>query len=153
VAATRGTEALRTAGIPFTVHTYAHRQKGARYAAEALAIPLDRFAKTLVAGVDGEPVLALLPGDRELSPKKLARAAGGKHAALVETRDAERLTGYQVGGIGPFGTRRRLPVYVETSLLDHEQMAVNAGGRGVIVELAPGDVVRLLEAVVADLAA
>src|SRR5947208_830500 len=102
MAATRGTKALAALGVPHRVHTYAHRVKGAAYAAEALGIEPGRLAKTLVAEVDGAPVFVLVPGDLTLNLKALARSAGGKAAVLVEPVAAERLTGYQVGGISPF---------------------------------------------------
>ena len=139
--------------MAFDVHTYEHLEKGAEFAASALGMPLDRFAKTLVVEAAGDPVFALMPGDRELSLKKIARAAGTKQAQLADPRDAERVTGYLVGGISPFGARRALPSYLEESLLEHERIAINAGQRGVILELATADVMRLLDAVAADLAA
>ncbi len=144
--------------MPFEVHTYDYGSAPAGvatavHASEALEIPVERFAKTLVAEADGDPVFVLIAGDRELSLRKLARAAGGKHAEMADPRDAERLTGYQIGGIGPFGARRGLPVFIDASLLDHERIALNAGRRGVILELASEDVLRLLKAVSADLAA
>jgi Cys-tRNA(Pro)/Cys-tRNA(Cys) deacylase len=144
---------LRREGVPFTAHAYEHHVKGAEFAAAALGIPLERFAKTLVVEVGGDPVFALLPGDRELSLKKLARVVGAKQAQLADTHDAERLTGYLVGGISPFGARRALPVYVAESLLRHEQIAINGGQRGVILEVAADELVRVLRATVADLAA
>ena len=79
------------------------------------------------------------------------RLAGGRSAALVETRDAERLTGYRVGGISPFGARRALPVYAERTYLAHDRVALNGGARGLIVELARADLVRALEPTVGDL--
>ena len=79
--------------------------------------------------------------------------AGAKQAQLADPRDAERVTGYLVGGISPFGARRALPAFLEESLLEHERIAINAGQRGVILELATADVMRLLDAVAADLAA
>ena len=153
VAETRGMRFLRQRRVAFDVHTYEHLEKGAEFAAAALGLPLDRFAKTLVVEAGGDPVFALMPGDRELSLKKLARAAGAKQAQLADPRDAERVTGYLVGGISPFGARRALPAFLEESLLEHERIAMNAGQRGVIIELASADVVRLLGAVAADLAA
>jgi Cys-tRNA(Pro)/Cys-tRNA(Cys) deacylase len=144
---------LRQRRVPFDVHTYEHLEKGAEFAALALGLPLERFAKTLVVEAAGDPVFALMPGDKELSLKKLARAAGAKQAQLADPRDAERLTGYLVGGISPFGARRALPAFLEESLLEHERIAVNAGQRGVIVELASADVARLLDATAVDLAA
>jgi Cys-tRNA(Pro)/Cys-tRNA(Cys) deacylase len=153
VAETRGMRALEAAGVPFTLHTYEHLEKGAEFAARALGLPLERFAKTLVVEVDATPVFALMPGDCELSLKKLARAAGGKHAEMADPRSAERLTGYQVGGISPFGARRPLPAYLEEALTLYDRIAINGGQRGVILELDPADAVRLLDAVVADLTA
>jgi Cys-tRNA(Pro)/Cys-tRNA(Cys) deacylase len=144
---------LRQRRVPFDMHTYEHREKGAEFAAVALGLPLERFAKTLVVEAGGDPVFVLMPGDRELSLKKLARAAGTKQAQLADPRDAEGVTGYLVGGISPFGARRALPVFLEESLLEHERIAVNGGQRGVILELASTDVVRLLDATAADLAA
>ncbi len=144
---------LRAAGIPFRVLEYEHREKGAVFAANALGVPLERFAKTLVVSVDGAPTFALLPGDGELSLKKLAAAAGGRAASLTTAADAERLTGYLTGGISPLGSRRTLPVYVEEYLTLHDRILVNAGQRGVIVEVGTIDLVRLLEATPADIAA
>ena len=151
VAETRGTTALRRAEVAFARHDYEHVVKGADYAAEALGIEPERMAKSLVALVDGEPVFALVPAGRELSLKALARAAGGKSARMAEPKDAERFTGYQVGGISPFGARRALPVYAERSWLAHAQVALNGGARGLIVELASSDLERLLEPTAADL--
>ena len=153
MADTRGMRFLLAEGVPFAVHTYQHDRKGAEFAARALGIALERFAKTLVVEAGGEPVFVLLSGDRELSLKKAARAHDAKQAALADPRDAARLTGYLVGGISPFGSRRTLPTYIEEALLSHGQIAINAGQRGVIVELAPLDLVRVLSAHPADLSA
>lgn len=152
-AETLGTKALRRLGLAFDVHVYDHREKGAAFAAAALGMPLERFAKTLVVELDGAPVFVLMAGDRELSLRALARAAGGRGATMAEPAVAERLTGYLTGGISPFGSRRALPVYLDASLLEHERIAVNGGRRGVIVELASADVRDALDATVADLAA
>lgn len=144
---------MRDAGVAFTVHTYRHVLKGALPAADALGIDPARVAKTLVVLVDGEPVLAILPGTVELSLKAAARAAGGKAAVMAPPPVAERVTGYVTGGIGPFGLRRALPVLVDRSLTAHGSVLVNAGQRGVLVELAPADLVDACTAVVEDLAA
>lgn len=152
MSATRGTAVLDRLGVAYERHPYEHRLKGAAFAASALGIEPARLAKTLVVAVDGDPVLVLVPGDRELGLKALARLAGGRSAALVETRDAERLTGYRVGGISPFGARRALPVYAERSYLDHDRVALNGGARGLIIELARDDLMRVLEPIVGDLA-
>ena len=101
---------LREQGVAFTEHRYEHRVKGAAYAAEALGLDAAMVAKTLVAELDDGFAFALVPGDRELSLRGLARAAGARSAALASERDAQRLTGYQIGGISPFGSRTALPV-------------------------------------------
>ncbi len=152
-AETLGTKALRRLGIAFAVLEYDHREKGAVFAAAALAMPLERFAKTLVVELDGAPTFVLMAGDRELSLRTLARAAGARGAAMAEPKQAERLTGYLTGGISPFGSRRALPVFMDASLLAHERIAVNGGRRGVIVEVASTDVRDALDATVAELSA
>lgn len=153
MAETRGTRALRAAGVPFELHVYEHVVSGALAASEALGIEAVRLAKSLVAMVDGEAVFALLPGDVELAPKKLARAFGGRSARMAEPAVAERLTGYRTGGISPFGSRRPLPVFADARWLEQTTVCLNGGRRGVIVELAAADLVRVLDAAVADLAA
>jgi Cys-tRNA(Pro)/Cys-tRNA(Cys) deacylase len=151
MAATRGTTTLDRLGVAYERHPYEHVEKGAAFAASALGIEPGRLAKTLVVAVDGDPVFVLVPGDRELGLKALARLAVGRSAALVDPRDAERLTGYRIGGISPFGARRALPVYAERTYLEHDRVALNGGARGLIIELARDDLVRVLEPTVGDL--
>jgi Cys-tRNA(Pro)/Cys-tRNA(Cys) deacylase len=137
---------LREHDVPFVEHRYEHRVKGAAYAAEALGLDPAMVAKTLVAQVGGSFAFALVPGDRELSLRGLARAAGAATASLAAERDAQRLTGYQIGGISPFGSRTELPVYAVAEWLERERVALNGGARGVIIELAGADLGRLLAA-------
>ena len=144
VAVTRGMRFLRECGVPFAEHRYEHRVKGAAYAAEALGLEAAMVAKTLVAQLDDGFAFALVPGDRELSLRGLARAAGSRSASLASERDAQRLTGYQIGGISPFGSKTALPVYAVADWLARERVALNGGGRGVILELASADLARLL---------
>lgn len=144
MAVTRGMRYLREQGVHFTEHRYEHRVKGAAYAAEALGLDPAMVAKTLVAHVDDGYAFALVPGDRELSLRGLARAAGARSAALATERDAQRLTGYAIGGISPFGSRTALPVYAVDGWLARERVALNGGARGVILELAGADLARLL---------
>jgi Cys-tRNA(Pro)/Cys-tRNA(Cys) deacylase len=151
MAGTRGTVMLDKLGIAYDQHLYEHLVKGAAFAASALGIEPARLAKTLVVAVDGAPVFVLVPGDRELHLKSLARLAAGRSAALVETRDAERLTGYRVGGISPFGARRALPVYAERTYLEHARVALNGGARGLIIELDRDDLMRALAPTIGDL--
>ena len=144
MAVTRGMRALRDQGVAFEEHRYEHRVKGAAYAAGALGLDPAMVAKTLVAERDDGFAFALVPGDRELSLRGLARAAASRSAALASERDAQRLTGYQIGGISPFGSRTALPVYAVADWLARERVALNGGARGVIVELAAADLARLL---------
>jgi Cys-tRNA(Pro)/Cys-tRNA(Cys) deacylase len=93
----------------------------------------------------------LVPSDCEVSLKKLAAAAGAKEAAMLPAHEAERTTGYHVGGISPFGQKKRMRVFVAQSALMHDTIIVNGGRRGLQIELAPADLVRALEASAADL--
>jgi len=140
--------------IEYEAREYEHREKGAEPAAEALDWPVEATIKTLVTVfIDRSINLVLMPGDQELSLKSLARAAGVKQAAMAPESLAERFTGYQVGSISPFGTRRILPVWMHKSLLDHETVGINGGRRGLILFLKPSAVRDALDARVADLGA
>jgi Cys-tRNA(Pro)/Cys-tRNA(Cys) deacylase len=108
--------------------------------------------KTLLADVDGRLTVAVVPVDGSLDLKALAAALGGKRASLAEPAAAERVTGYVVGGISPLGQRRRLPTVVDESALAWATVLVSAGRRGLDVELAPADLVRLTGAVTAAVA-
>ncbi|MGE5232948.1 MAG: aminoacyl-tRNA deacylase [Acidobacteriota bacterium] len=146
---------LQQKGVAFEAREYDHKVKGAEFAAEALGWPLAAMAKTLVVGLGDAKrfCLCVLPGSIELSTRTLARAAGAKTAHLASEEEAERLTGYRVGGISPFGTRRAMPVWIDASLMGFPKIGVNGGRRGLIVFLAPQDLQRALGARVADLAA
>ena len=149
---TRAINFLKQKGIYFDVVAYDHKLKGAKFAAEAIDFPLDKTIKTLVADLGNKGhALVLMPGDKGLSPKKLAKAFGVKRTTMAYTADAERLTGYLVGGISPFGTKRKLPVIMEKCLLQADTVAINAGQRGVMLVLNPKDIVRVLNAVTQDL--
>ncbi len=148
--------ALTASDVAFEVHEYTVERDDLSYGeavADALGVNPDRLYKTLVATVDDRPVVAIVPVSSHLSLKKLARAAGGKHAVMAEPSDAQRLTGYVVGGISPFGRKRRLPVYCDATITGHGSVYVSAGRRGLQVEVAPGDLVALTEATVVDLGA
>ena len=154
--ATRGTQMLERAGIAFTVHGYDYDPDADRIglqAAEALGEEPRRVLKTLMALVDDKPVCAILPSDAEMAMKRLAAAVGGKSARMMKPADAERVTGYKVGGISPFGQTRRVPVVLEAAAMDEPYVFLNAGQRGLQVRLAPADAARLLGAITAPLAA
>jgi Cys-tRNA(Pro)/Cys-tRNA(Cys) deacylase len=154
--ATRATKALEQAGIAFTVHRYAYDPDADRIgmqAAEALGEAPERVLKTLMALVDGKPACVILPSDREVAMKKLAAALGGKAAEMMKPAEAERISGYKVGGISPFGQMRRVPVAIEAAALGQELVYINGGQRGLQVRLRPKDAARLLGAMVAPVAA
>jgi Cys-tRNA(Pro)/Cys-tRNA(Cys) deacylase len=153
---TPATLALGKAGIKFELATYDY-DPGADHigiaAAEALGVPPAIVLKTLMAEVDGKPVCVVVPSDREVSMKKLATAFGGKSANMMKPEAAERLTGYKVGGISPFGQRRKVPTAIEEAALAHGAVFLNGGQRGLQVRLAPADAARALEAKIAPLVA
>jgi Cys-tRNA(Pro)/Cys-tRNA(Cys) deacylase len=152
--ATPATTALQRAGIAFTLHEYDYDPNADRIgmqAAEALGVAPARLLKTLMAKAGGAVVCVLVPSDRAVSLKKLAAAAATKEAAMLPPAEAERVTGYRVGGISPFGQRKRVPVFIERTALGHATVIVNGGRRGLQIELAPAAVTRLLAAAAADL--
>lgn len=146
-AATPALVALEQAGVPHTTHSYDHDPSGSRgyglEAAAALGVDARRVFKTLLTAVDGRLVVAVVPVDGQLDLKSLAAACGGRRAELADSAVAERVTGYVVGGISPFGQRRRQRTVVDTSALDYRTVYVSAGRRGLDVELSPDDLIRL----------
>jgi Cys-tRNA(Pro)/Cys-tRNA(Cys) deacylase len=153
---TRATKALEQAGVAFTVHTYDYDPDAdsvGLQAAEALGEAPGRVLKTLMTLVDGKAACVIVPSDREVSMKKLAAAFGGKSAAMMKPADAERMTGYKVGGISPFGQMRAVRTAVEEQAMAHDAVYMNGGQRGLQVRLAPRDAVAAINAVVAPLVA
>ena len=147
---TPATLALRKVGCAFKLHTYVYdssAESTGLQAAEALGVEPARVLKTLMAEVDGKPVCAVVPSDREVSMKKLAGAFSAKAAKMMRPADAERLTGYHVGGISPFGQKKRVPVAIEEAALSHASVFLNGGQRGLQVELAPNDAVKAAGAI------
>ena len=153
---TRATKALEQAGTQFTVHHYDYDPGADRVglqAAEALGEVPARVLKTLMTKVDGKPACVVVPSDREVSMKKLAAALCGKAAAMMPPAEAERLTGYKVGGISPFGQMKRVPVAVEAAVLEHALVYLNGGQRGLQVRMNPREILRVLGAVAASVVA
>jgi Cys-tRNA(Pro)/Cys-tRNA(Cys) deacylase len=151
---TPATIALRRAGIPFTVHEYAHDPRHESYgleASQALGVPAERVFKTLVAEVDGTLVTGVVPVEAQLDLKALAAVAGGKKAAMAPVAAAEKATGYVAGGISPVGQRRRLPVVLDASAMGFGTVFCSAGRRGLEIELAPADLVLAADATVASI--
>ena len=153
---TRATLALEKLGISFTLHAYDYDPAAdsiGLQAAEALGIAPRRILKTLMAEVDARPVCVVLASDREVSMKKLAAAFAGKTAKMMRPADAERLTGYHVGGISPFAQKKAVPVAIDQAALGETTVFLNGGQRGLQIELAPNDARRVLGAMVHSLTA
>jgi Cys-tRNA(Pro)/Cys-tRNA(Cys) deacylase len=148
--------ALERSGVRYTAHAYEIDEPGGETfgeaVADALGVARERVFKTLIAEVDGAAVVAVVPVTGTLNTKALAKVRGGKRASMADHATAERLTGYVVGGISPFGQRRRLPFVVDESVLDHECVFVSAGRRGMQVEVAATDLVAVTSAVTAPIA-
>lgn len=155
-AATPAIAALDAAGVAYSLHPYDVDPLQDDYGvavAHALGTPPERVYKTLVAKVDGSDLLcAVVPVERRLDLKALARVAGGRQAALAERAEAERRTGYVRGGISPLGQRQQLAVVLDESALAHESIYVSAGKRGLQLELAPAELARLTQARIARVA-
>ena len=153
---TRGTRMLEQAGIAFTVHSYDYdpdAESIGLQAAQSLGEPPERVLKTLMTLVDGKAACVIVPSDREVSMKKLAAALGGTSAQMMKPAEAERVSGYKVGGVSPFGQMRPVPVVLEQQAMAHELVYMNGGQRGLQVRLNPNDAAALLKAVVAPLVA
>ena len=147
---TPATVALEKAGAAFTVHAYDYDPTAARVglqAAEALGVSAEEVLKTLMVLVDGKPACIVIPSDREASMKKVAAAFGGKSAQMMPVPEAERLTGYKVGGISPFGQRKAVQTAIETAAFDHDEVFINGGQRGLQVRLAPAAALAAARAV------
>jgi len=130
---TRAVKFLNQKGIPFEIIKYPHEEKGAEFAARAVGC------------------FVLMPGDKQVALKRLAKAFSVKRAAMIDTETAERLTGYQVGGISPFGSKQRLPTIMEKSLMVFEKVLINAGQRGIMLMMNPGDIVDVLYCKITEL--
>jgi len=151
---TPATLALTKLGVSFELFTYDYDPGPNRVglqAAEALGEPAGRVLKTLVAQVDGKPVCLMVPSDREVSMKKVAATFSGKSACMTPPADAERITGYKVGGVSPFGQKRKLPTAIEESALAEPYVYLNGGQRGLQVRLTPADAVKASSALAAAL--
>ncbi|GGP08033.1 Cys-tRNA(Pro) deacylase [Nonomuraea glycinis] len=151
---TPATAALTRAAAEFTLHPYEHDPAAQAYgeeAADALGVPYERIFKTLVAELESGLAVAVVPVSGKLDLKALAAALGGKRAAMAEAAKVERVTGYVVGGISPLGQRKRLPTVVDSSALEFGTIFFSAGKRGLQIETAPADLIRLTEAVTAPI--
>ena len=153
---TRATLALDKVGVNFTLHSYNYDPAAEHIglqAAKAIGIEPRRVLKTLMAEVDGKPVCVIVRSDREVSMKKLATAFRGKTAKMMRPADAERLTGYHIGGISPFAQKKRVPIAIEEAALSESTVFLNGGQRGLQIELEPNDARKALDAIIRPLTA
>ena len=145
---TPATVALTRAGIAFTIHAYDHDPRAASFgeeAAVALGLSTDEVFKTLLAVVDGRPVVGIVPVSGTLDLKALAAAAGGRRAEMADAATAQRLTGYVVGGISPIGQKRALPTFVDETAQLWDVVYVSGGRRGLDLGLAPADLLAVTD--------
>jgi len=149
---TRGVKFLEKQKIDFELIRYEHLEKGAAFAAKSTGFSLTQTIKTLVIDLGHKTYcLAMLPGDKQLNLKKIAKVCGAKRSAMVDTITAERITGYKVGGISPFGTQQKMEAVLDSSLISFESVLINAGQRGSLVRLSPADIRKSLNCRVEDI--
>ncbi len=156
MAATQGLKMLEAAGVEVTLHPYDYDPNADAVgiaAARALGLDPGLTLKTLMVEVDGKPACCVIPSDRQLSMKKVAAAFGGKAAAMMAVPLAEKLTGYHVGGISPFGQKRAVPTAIEVTATTAERVWINAGQRGLLLGIQPAQALAVLGAKAAALVA
>ncbi|MGQ0511832.1 MAG: Cys-tRNA(Pro) deacylase [Betaproteobacteria bacterium] len=154
MADTPGIVFLRKHGVAYTEHFYEYVEHGGTaVSSETLGVPEHEVVKTLVMEDEHrKPLVVLMHGDRKVSTKALARQAGKKRIAPCKPEDAQRHSGYQVGGCSPFGLRKPLPVYMEKSILGLPRIMINAGQRGRLVAIDPKEIVRVLSPMLVEAA-
>ncbi len=151
-AGTPATAFLAQHGVAWTEHFYDYVEHGGTaVSSSSLGVPEHEVVKTLVMETDkGEPLVVLMHGDRKVATKELAKVAGAKRVFPCRPEDATRHSGYLVGGCSPFGTRKRMPVYLERSILGLARIYINGGRRGYLLGIAPAEIVRVLSPVLVD---
>ncbi|MBM3292280.1 Cys-tRNA(Pro) deacylase [Candidatus Bathyarchaeota archaeon] len=142
---TPGSIFLDKLGISYVKHLYDYQRKGSDIAAEGLGVDLHSVVKTLIMQrEDNTPFIMLMHGDKEVSLKELARQIGAKNVLTSEVKDAQKHTGYMVGGISPFGSKKRMPIYAEKTILSLQKLYINGGLRGFIFEMEPNELVKAI---------
>jgi Cys-tRNA(Pro) deacylase len=150
---TPATRLLDQRGVEYTKNHYDYTKKGATVAAQQMGVEPHAVVKTLVMMDDnGDPMIVLMHAEKEVSLKELARQTGAKNVSTASVRDAERLTGYSVGGISPFATKRPIPVFVQKTILELPYLYINGGRRGFILGMTPGTLMEVLNAAPIDVA-
>jgi len=152
VPSTPATRLLREQGVPYTEHLYRYEERGGTaVSSRELGVEEHAVVKTLVMeDEDGEPFVVLMHGDREVSTKALARQIGKRTVRICKPEAANRHSGYQVGGTSPFGTRKRMRVYLEKTVPDVAKIYVNGGSRGFLVGMAPAVLMKVLSPVLVE---
>jgi len=144
--ATPATQFLMEQGVQYTEHEFEYLEHGGTgHSSKMLEVAEHEVVKTLIMENEkGDPLVVLMHGDRKVSTKELARAAGVKRIAPCKPEVATRHSGYLIGGTSPFGTRKRMPVFLEKTVLDLPRIYINGGRRGYLLGMAPGELVRVL---------
>lgn len=156
LASTPGLRDLARLGVEVSLHPYDYDPAADAVglaAAQALGLDPAFTLKTLMVEVDGLPACCVIPSNRQLSMKRVAAAFGGKSAAMMLPAKAERLTGYRVGGISPFGQKKAVPTAIEASICAAPKVWINAGARGLLLGITPTDALRSVKARTAELLA
>jgi Cys-tRNA(Pro) deacylase len=145
---------LQQHAVKYSEHEFEYLEHGGTsHSSASMGVPEHNVIKTLVMETEkGEPLIVLMHGDRKVSTKELARQSGTKRVAPCKPEAATRHTGYLIGGTSPFGTRKRMPIYLERSVMSLERIYINGGRRGYLVGIAPADLVRVLSPVLVDVA-
>jgi Cys-tRNA(Pro)/Cys-tRNA(Cys) deacylase len=150
---TRAIQFLKQQRVSFEVVHYEHLEKGAEFAARAIGFSLEATVKTLVVAVGSKGyALALISGAHQLDMKRLARALSAKRVEMADALTAERITGYHVGGISPFGIRQPLPVVMDAGIIQLDKVLINAGQPGAMLRISPLDIRAALGCIVAAVA-
>ena len=149
---TQAVRQLRANGIDYSSHLYRYSDRsGAKGAAEELGLDPHQVVKTLIMETDqGSPLCVLMHGDEMVSVKTLARIIGARSIQPATERQAHKWSGYQVGGTSPFGLRSTMPIYIESSILEYDQIFINGGKRGFLVGLATQDLVNELDPIAVE---
>ncbi len=148
---TRGMQYLDNNKIQYEVREYEFIEKGAVFAASSLNWPPEAMIKSIVIKGDKQYYLCLMGGNREISLKKVAECVKEKKVNLASIEDAERISGYKVGGISPFGFKKQLKIIVDIQLTNYEKIAINAGARGIIAIIKFKDLINLLNPLIEDI--
>ena len=154
MANTPATAILQKAGVAYTEHEFEYLEHGGTgHSSASMGVPEHQVIKTLVMEDEkGDPLIVLMHGDCKVSTKELARQAGAKRIAPCKPEAATRHSGYLIGGTSPFGTRKRMPIYLERSVLALERIYINGGRRGYLLGMDPAQLLRLLSPVLVDVA-